>query len=131
VVRDRRPVDAELDDLPDVIRIALTNIKSDSANWASDPYYFPFFANYAVQLRQSLLRMAANLSGQADVVLFIRDTVRSLISGRCACGVRAVRWRMVCSPCSAPAHRSKLRRASPPRRVWPLWIGTARVVVDL
>ena len=76
VVRNRRPLEADLDHLPLVVRQPLEQIKNDVSNVASDSYYFPFFANYAIQLRLALLRMASRLREGGRLILFIRDTVR-------------------------------------------------------
>jgi hypothetical protein len=76
VVRNKHPLEADLEQLPSAVRQAVEQIKNDVGNLASERYYFPFFANYAIQLRLSLLRMASRLHTRGKLVLFIRDTVR-------------------------------------------------------
>jgi hypothetical protein len=76
VVRDRYPSEVAIRELPSVVQNVLSEIRSDVANKASERYYFPFFANYALHLQRAVLRTALRLRTQGTLVLFIRDTVR-------------------------------------------------------
>lgn len=75
VIRDS-PVDpSAVRRLPKSVREALLAIRSDPAK-ASASYYYPFFANYAVQLHLALSHSAARVSPGGRGIVFIRDTPR-------------------------------------------------------
>ena len=61
--------------LPKVIRDALRDIRVDPTKY-SEVYYYPFFRNYAVMLKRSVVNLAAHLRIGGTMLLFVRDTVR-------------------------------------------------------
>jgi hypothetical protein len=76
VIKGKTVLEEEETDLPSSILETLTAIRDDKNAWASDRYYYPFFRNYALSLRRSLIQIGARLKPGGILVVFVRDTVR-------------------------------------------------------
>jgi hypothetical protein len=62
--------------LPDSIRVALDAIRDDDAPYSAS-YYFPYFARYSLGLDNAIATCAREmLAPTAQMVVFVRDTVR-------------------------------------------------------
>ena len=70
-----RPSPGDLSVLPSVVRVALDAIRTDSAK-ASDSYYFPFFAKYALDLHAAASNIERQLGADSRGIVFVRDTPR-------------------------------------------------------
>lgn len=62
--------------LPTKTQDALEEIRKDRTSKASETYYYPFFANYAISLRKALINLGDKLRDGGYLIIFIRDTVR-------------------------------------------------------
>ena len=76
VVSNKPLLPQDIKVLPKEIQRSLEEIKNDESSKASRTYYYPFFSNYAISLRQSLVNMAKKLKNNGMLIIFIRDTVR-------------------------------------------------------
>jgi hypothetical protein len=75
VVKNKRPSEEDVRILPAAVVKALRAIRSNSAH-ASDSYYYPFFANYALSLTRAVESWAALLKKGGRLLVFVRDTLR-------------------------------------------------------
>lgn len=75
VVKNRWPNAEAIRELPSAIYKVLNAIRSHAAH-ASDSYYYPFFANYALSLKRAVENWSGLLKKGGKLVVFVRDTVR-------------------------------------------------------
>src|SRR5258708_6974393 len=76
VIRGKEVPSTEEGELPRVIQRALKEIRKDTANVASESYYYPFFANYAVSLKRMLVNIERRVRKGGQMMFFVRDNVR-------------------------------------------------------
>ncbi len=65
----------DLELLPSEVQDALSRIRTDDL-YASDTYYYPFFLNYAIDMRRVFTALGHILPRGGSIVVFVRDTVR-------------------------------------------------------
>jgi hypothetical protein len=75
VVTRRRPSEELVQTLPKGTQLELKTIRSDESK-ASDSYYYPFFANYALGLQQAIKGWAPSIRLGGRMIIFVRNTVR-------------------------------------------------------
>lgn len=76
VIKGKPSQEEEQKELPRGIRKALADIRADKANVASETYYYPFFANYAVAMMRMLRSVEKEVRKNGRMIFFVRDTVR-------------------------------------------------------
>ncbi|HEV8414939.1 MAG TPA: hypothetical protein VGQ49_15200 [Bryobacteraceae bacterium] len=75
VVHSKWPEDDRVAQLPTFIRRTLDSIRKDKTA-ASERYYYPFFANYALNLSDALQNIGDKVRRRGRMLVFVRDTTR-------------------------------------------------------
>jgi hypothetical protein len=76
VVKGKKPQGSDTSRLPAFMRRTLRRIRDDELAKASESYYYPFFANYAVALFDTFSNIADQLRSGGTAIVFVRDTTR-------------------------------------------------------
>jgi tRNA G10 N-methylase Trm11 len=76
VVRSRYPHEKDIARLPRSMIRTLNAIRDDKVGKDSDIYYYPYFANYAIDLMKAIEHSARHVRRRGTFILFVRDTVR-------------------------------------------------------
>lgn len=76
VVRSRYPPAKDIARLPRSMIRTLNAIRDDRFGKDSDTYYYPYFANYAIDLMKAIENCAQHVRQRGTFMLFVRDTIR-------------------------------------------------------